>query len=657
MVTLIIPDENGKARPADRPRCVCRRSRANTPRPARVGRAPKTRLLLRRTGVWLALVFVLALGVRLVYLAQIRAIPYYDQPVGDAKGYYEWAQRIASAATFRQWLGETSFYQAPLYPYVLGAWFKAAGDGLTALRGLQAAWGSLAAVLLAWAMSRPFGRAAGLIAGVMFALYPPAIYFDGLIQKASLDALLISALLAAMASLPAAAGARPGSLPVSDDSAVLNRVARRRWRVAALLVLIGALLGVLILTRENAMIWAPLLAIWAARTTRTTRSSNEAGRGGSQPAGWAAAAAFAAGLAVVLAPVGLRNLAVGGEWSISTFQAGPNFYIGNSTHADGRYRPMRPGRETPEFERRDATELAERDVGHALTPREVSRYWTRRAWEDIRDDPGRWLKLMGLKALMVVNAYEVGDVEAQSVYQAFSPLLAVLSMVWHFGVLAPLAAAGMVLARRRRPARTLAALIAAMAAAVVLFYVLGRYRYPLAVLMTPLAAAAVVRGVRVFRHRGLRGLLAPAAAAVITAVLCNHVPVHPVEELDASGIMNLGTAYAIRNGPGDMERAAGCFSRALEAIPDTPMIHVNLAQALHVLGRYEPAARHYQTALRLNPELENVDYLLGTVLERLGRLREAADHYQRALRVNPSDTDADAALARLRPRLEAAPHE
>ena len=59
-------------------------------------------------------------------------------------------------------------------------------------------------------------------------------------------------------------------------------------------------------------------------------------------------------------PVGVRNVVVADEWSLSTFQAGPNFYIGNSEDADGRYHPLVRGHETPAFERRDATELAER---------------------------------------------------------------------------------------------------------------------------------------------------------------------------------------------------------------------------------------------------------------------------------------------------------
>ena len=72
---------------------------------------------------------------------------------------------------------------------------------------------------------------------------------------------------------------------------------------------------------------------------------------------------------VVLTPVAVRNRIVGGELHLTTSQLGPNLYIGNNPEADGTYRPLRPRRSEPQFERRDATELAERDVGRALSPK------------------------------------------------------------------------------------------------------------------------------------------------------------------------------------------------------------------------------------------------------------------------------------------------
>ena len=90
------------------------------------------------------LIIAVALVLRGVYLVQITSIPFFDHPVGDARGYYDWALRLAAASSWHQWLGESPFYQAPLYPYVLACWFKIAGDGFVGIRLFQTVLGALA---------------------------------------------------------------------------------------------------------------------------------------------------------------------------------------------------------------------------------------------------------------------------------------------------------------------------------------------------------------------------------------------------------------------------------------------------------------------------------------------------------------------------------
>src|SRR5437899_24001 len=66
---------------------------------------------------WFALaIFAVALLVRLIHVWQIRRSPYYSTLLGDSRGYDDWARQIAAG----DWLGHDVFYQAPLYPYVLG---------------------------------------------------------------------------------------------------------------------------------------------------------------------------------------------------------------------------------------------------------------------------------------------------------------------------------------------------------------------------------------------------------------------------------------------------------------------------------------------------------------------------------------------------------
>jgi len=590
------------------------------------------------TGV--LLVVIGALAARLVCAYETRGVPTIWHLVGDAAGYYRWAQEIARGA----WLGTKPFYQAPLYPYVLGGCFRALGDGVWTIRVVQAVWGAAACGLVYVGTRRLFGTGAGGIAGIMLALYGPAIFFDGIVQKASLTCLLVCGLFAATTWYGGV-----GSVPEHGRKEKAARRLRSGFGQGVIgALLIGAAAGLLAITRENAMVWLPVLGLWVWRGEGNCRLSIVDCRLNTpKRQKTAAIGAYLVGIAVVLMPVGLRNLAVSGEWSVSTFQAGPNFYIGNHRGADGRYQPLVRGHETPEFERDDATVLAQNATGRTLSAREVSRYWMGRAFDEIRGDPSGWVRLMGRKMLMAWNRYEVSDAESLYIYGESSLILGVLGRVWNFGVLCPLAAVGIVGTwGERRRLWVYYALIVSMAVAVAAFYVLGRYRYPLAPLLIPFAAAGCVGLWDRLRGGDLRRLLLPAAVAAGVAVVVNW-PVHDERRLNAMARMNVGVALAEA---GELPAAESYFRRALADHPQSAEGHNNLAQALALRGDFPGAIEHYQAALAVEPGLIGVDFNLGVALERVGRIEEALRAYERATTGDPSDAEARNAVARLRHR-------
>lgn len=572
-----------------------------------------------------ALTTLLALGVRLVCAYQSSRVPTARHLIGDAAGYYEWAQRIAAG----DWIGGESFYQAPLYPYALAAWFSIAGDSVWTVRVVQAAWGAAACGLLCWTAGKMFERRVGLVAGVMLAIYGPTVFFDGIVQKASLSNLLICVMLAVMSG------------------------GERCFRPARA-ALLGGTASLLCLVRENAIVWHLVLCAWiafgepeAVRESEREGCGADGGPAGSgvrviRRAAWVGA--YLAGAAIVLVPVGIRNARVGGEFSVTTFQAGPNFYIGNHRGADGRYQPLVRGHETPAFERRDATVLAQHDTGKTLTPREVSRYWFWRAWEDVKEDPRGWLKLLGYKALLTWNRYEVADVESIRVYRQASSLLNVLCAAGHFGVIVPLAVIGAAATRRRwRRLWVYYLLIISMAAAVAAFYVLGRYRYPIVPLLIPFAAAGCVHAWDLLRLRRWAEI-APLAILAVAAALVVNRPIQDERRLDALAEMNAGVALAES---GDVRSATVLFRQAVAANPQSAEANNNLAQALALQGEFAEAIEYYRAALAIEPNLPSIHYNFGVALERIGRVADAAEHYALAVQHDPHDNDARAALERL----------
>jgi Flp pilus assembly protein TadD len=539
-----------------------------------------------------ALVFGVALAVRAVHLWSLSSSPLWTATMGDAASYVGWARRIAGG----DWLGTDTFYQAPLYPYFIAAVLKLTGDSLVGLEIVQAGLGATSCAVLAWSVGLLFRPATGVLAGLILAVYPTAVFFDGLIQKTVLDGFLLSCLVAVVASI----------------------TIRTSWpRTIGL----GLGLGLLALTRENALVGIAVVMWWLWY------------RG----PGWPRAmAGVALGASLVLVPVGMRNFAIGGHFQLTTSQLGSNLYIGNNAAATGLYVPLRPGRGSAEFERRDAIELAERAAGRALHPGEVSDYWRNRAVAWAVDHPGDWLRLAWRKLLLAWNAEEAADTEDIATHAGSSAVLR-LRRVAHFGVLAPLGLLGMWIHRaRRRALGVLYALVPVYTATLVAFYVFDRYRFLLAHFLVVFAAAALTYGLAWWRRSAATERVSGAAIVVAAGIACNW-PLLSSEAMQASTAFNLGYYLAETGRPDD---ALAAYRRSVALLPTHARALANLGSLLTQRGEHDEALAHLQEAVRLEPTLPSALTNLGIELSSRNRTGEAVVVLQRALAVDPSNVEA-----------------
>ena len=575
-----------------------------------------------------ALIFLVALTLRLVHVWQIRSSPFFDVLMGDANGYDQWARRLAGG----DWIGSGVFYQAPLYPYFLGVIYAIFGRDLLVVRIIQAVIGSASCVLLGMAGARLFSRRVGLIAGLALASWAPAIFFDGLLQKSVLDMFFVCLALYLIARL---VGSRPVDTLWAAPSKVEGRVPgagnRRIW------VSLGLAIGALALTRENALVFIVVIVIWSLANVRRATALAVADQ--------ASAAAeqrplkrslserlmpFVAGLAIVLSPVVIRNYAVDGGFYVTTSQFGPNLYIGNNPQADGTYASIRFGRGAPEFERTDATEVAEASVGRPLSPSEVSSFWTGRALGFITSQPLAWLKLMGRKLLLLVNRHEMLDTESQDSYAEWSWPLRLLGWFGHFGLLVPLALLGVVVTwPERRRLWIVHALAITYAASVVLFYVFARYRYPLVPFLLLFAAAGLLNLRRVLHSWAI------AAAVIALAIVANITLLSPVL-MQAITENNLGTALQEQR---RYDEAIRHHQRAIGLAPDYAPAHNNLGAALRASGRVDEAIASYQKALALRPDFPSATFNLGNALLAKGDAG-AVGQYRAAVQASPQSVEA-----------------
>jgi tetratricopeptide (TPR) repeat protein len=552
--------------------------------------------------------------------------------MGDSHGYDLWAQRFAGG----DWLGQEVFYQAPLYPYFLGVIYAIAGRQLLLVRVVQIVIGSASCALLALAVARLFsrpvdprpphqaadGRRAGIVAGLMLALYAPAIFFDGLLQKSVLDVFFVCLALWLIARITTD-NAEPAALAEQRTSLRSLRSLQSLRLPPSLWLALGLTMGGLALTRENALVLIAVILVWAivgAPPRRTTNSER-----------LPRAALFLAGLAIVLVPVAARNASVGGGFFITTSQFGPNFYIGNNPSSDGTYQSLRFGRGAPEYERQDATDLAERTIGRTLSPAEVSSFWTDKALDFITTQPGRWLRLMARKLALLWNATEMLDTESQEAHAEWSWPLRFGGVIGHFGVLVPLAVLGVIVTWPMRSRLwVLYGLTVAYAASVLVFYVFARYRYPLVPLLIVFAAGGIVR----FSAAWLKQprLLVPV---VLVAILANW-PLLSTTLMRAVTETNLAVALQAE---GRLDEATGHYQRAIALQPDYAPAYNNLATALRAKGRLDEAIATYQRALTLRPEYGEAHYNLANALTDAGRPQEAAAHFRIALQTMRGSAD------------------
>ena len=551
----------------------------------------------------LMVIFIIALSVRAVHLWQVSQSPFIVVTMGDAIGYDAWARQIAGG----DWIGSEVFYQPPLYPYFLGTLYSLFGPDLLLARFCQIVIGALSCVILAAAVRRVFSPAEGLVAGLILALYAPAIFFDALIQKSVLDMFLLC-------------------LSVWLLSKLIAEPSRR------LCCGLGLAMGCLGLTRENSLILVAAVFIWLFVHHRALGKQRVA-----------LVLSFAIGVTIVLLPVVVRNKVVGGVFHLTSAQFGPNFYIGNNQHADGTYVPLRYGRADVRFERQDATELAEQALRRTLSPAEVSRYWSGRAWDYIRSHPGDWLSLMARKVVLTWNAAEWEDTEDQYSYAEFSTSLRLTGYVLHLGTLTPLAVIGVWVTWQQRDKLWIFYLMLALyVAAVVIFYVFARYRYPLVPFLVIFASAALVR-VRSFLQTGQKKeILACFIATAAVLVFCNW-PVTSKQQIKAVTAYNLGTVLAEQ---GAFDQATAYFRRSLRGNPDNAFTHYNLGTALAAQGKIAESIDAYRSALRIEPDLAEAHNNLGLSLVKVGELQDAISHYQRALQIVPTYAQAHRNLGR-----------
>lgn len=548
-------------------------------------------------------VFFLALLLRLIYVWQIAGTPFFKSPILDANVYDQRAWQIAQG----DWIGHEVFFQAPLYSYFLGLIYAIFGHNYLVPRLIQTLLGSLSAWMVYRLGSRVFDRNVGFLAGLIFAVYGPLIYFSGELLTPTLEIFLLLTFLLKFDHL-------------------LDRPTSWNFLFA------GILLGLAAVTRPNVLIFLPGALLWIILRLRDRGRS---------------LLGFVLGMVLIILPVTLRNYWVGRDLVLISSQAGVNFYMGNNRWSNG-HAAWVPG--TPEdwwAEGYAATiHIAENAAGKTLKPSQVSAFWWKKGWGEISHYPGTRAGLMLKKVRLLFAGIEISNTGDIYYQRKFSSLLSLLlwmkGLFFPFGLILPLALLGLALRFDWKRQSHLIIFQLSYALSIILFFICARYRLPLVPILAIWSAVGVVQTARLIRQKQLARYTLVLLGFFLLLVAVNRNPVKGKMIPGFDGAVNVGNKYFEL---GQYVKAIPAFEDAI-ALDSMSSRPVNgEAMALLNLGKIGEAKQKFERALLLEPSLNQARNNLAHILLQEGDLDGAGKNFAKVLELDSSNVFAQQGFA------------
>ncbi|MHC4837165.1 MAG: hypothetical protein ACYTF3_03120 [Planctomycetota bacterium] len=547
------------------------------------------------------------------------ANPNLRAPLGDAKTYWDWSAAIAEG----EFVADTPFLSAPLYPYFVGL-IRALGGGMLTVFVLQLILRTATAWLLARCAGRlgGDGRMAFAVAALFLLLSEPAFYASRILNV-SLQLFTVAALLhVALGLRRGVAGAPPADEP----------------RPLRDLVACGLLLGLAILSNPALLIILPVFAWWLGLRPPGLRDS-----------------AVVVGLALLcVLPATLHNrLATadgpgGPEFILLSAQAGVTFSHGNAPGAVGTYHPLEGVSANRDQQNEDAYAYVKEQTGEEGWAH-TSSWFLRRGLDWMLANPGDAIALEFAKLRWFLTGRNYGDLynlTLENRDEGWPRPVPLPSGILPLGWLMPMAFVGMIALwrRERRQALPVVVMLLAVLFVVMVFWYSPRYRLPAAppaALLAPFGALVTAQWVAA--RLGRAGEAGAIRLGLAAAVL---LPPAALETWTIAsgfdGTDGLEALYEYHNGlnsleVGDPEEALRRFRASEELGQRNAVLYISIAQA-HVelgtaldgqgrteeaVGRYEAAVLAYHQGIDLNPARLDARFSLASVLDYIGRREEA----------------------------------
>jgi len=277
---------------------------------------------------------------------------------GDASGYLLLADRMAKGESFEIYTPPRRVLRMPGFPAFLALVMKTWSRDLLQLRLALCVVGTGACGLVYWLGRDVVGPEAGLTAAALGAVSPVMIGFTPLILSETMFAATLVASLIPLAKLfqrHLAPRSEAGDAALRDGTCAF---------------VAGLLIGVACYVRPSWLLAAPMYAalLFLVSSHRLRAAIH--------------GALLLAGVFLCLLPWGLRNQAVTGHFVLTTLWSGPSLYDGLHPQATG-------DSEMSWFDREN--KLA------TMSEYDVNRHYSDKAWQFVRENPGRAFELALIK--------------------------------------------------------------------------------------------------------------------------------------------------------------------------------------------------------------------------------------------------------------------
>jgi len=529
---------------------------------------------------------------RLIYVWESTASPFFDAPIVDAHTFLKQALNIASGDL---WGGNEPFWQPPLYIYLLAlvCWLSP-DDYFIVIRLVQIALGTFSCVLLYRIAGRCFDERTARIAGIAASICGTFIFFEGELLAVPLEVCLNLLLLRQL-------------IVASDDPTYPS------WITA------GILAGLAALTRPNILLFIAIFVGWLILGNRDTRF-NVRKR-------FVFSLFLLLPIFLTILPVTVRNYTFESDVVLISSNGGINFYIGNS----GQYREkvsIHPGMQW------EAMAMEPVRAGYT-TAASKSAYFYARSFSYIMTQPLDYAQTLSYKLYLFLSGPEIKRNIDVYFAREYSHVLRVLLwdhvLSFPFGLIGPLFLVGLIATwhSNQRSIDILHLYVFAYTLSVLLFFVTARYRIPVLPLFILFAAVGAQTLYQHIRNRR-KGLLLPTF--LILSIALNWTAT-PSSAQDAQLQFDLGEV-ALRKG--EYERSAMHSKRALALEPSYNYARHNLTVALLHLGKTEQAVIEGERTVSENPHRPDTHAILGRAYAKQGNIMRANSAFRRSLEIAPS---------------------